>query len=418
MNQQQQRQRVSAKTYVENNRPGADFSAITVPEGVQLFKPQQPGVYRLAIIEYPASATNPAVDQEGWWYFERTYYTHRDVGPNKVSVICPARTAEKPCPICEYRQRLEANPDSNPDIIKDFRPKKRQLFNVFDFAEQTKGVQVWDVSEFLFGRALRAALDMGDEADDFYSFTDPNGGHNLVINLEQESFDRNKFLKCTAVQFRKREAPLPEQLANAYHKLDDMVAPMQYDQLRALFLQVPDDDVNPNPVLQAPEQPQPQQDWGNHGQVQPITQTQGAPGGFEFTPQPAQQQPPQPAQQPSQPETQFVQQPVPPQQVQQPEAVRNAPKPDSVLEDPNRQAGQPVPQGGEDWGSGAFDDRQAAAPPPAAVGPIPQVQPQPAPQSPPTAQPSQQPAAAPPQTQPQQPATTEQVAGDDWGTGW
>jgi hypothetical protein len=56
------------------------------------------------------------------YYFERTYWVHKGVGPDQRWYVCPKQTLHKPCPVCEYQQELKDDPEANPDLIKSLTP--------------------------------------------------------------------------------------------------------------------------------------------------------------------------------------------------------------------------------------------------------------------------------------------------------
>src|SRR5262249_29306439 len=157
--------------------------------------------YRLDIIPYEAGKGNPYAD-EGMFHYERTYFCHKKVGPNEDTYICPAKTFGKPCPICEERTRLSRDPEADEAVLKSLRPKERQLWNVFVYDQADKGVQVWDVSDWLFGKHLRAKV---QKCEKYESFADPDDGWTLDIGANQESGDGMTWFTFQDIEFLPRE---------------------------------------------------------------------------------------------------------------------------------------------------------------------------------------------------------------------
>jgi hypothetical protein len=152
-------------------------------------------------------------------------------------VICPAQTANQPCPICEYRKKLHRDPDADEKLIKSLAPKERQLFNVFDPNEPDKGVQIWDISYHLFGKCLDEHLKNADEEDGLDFFYHPKRGKTLKLGVIEESYNGRAFYKVTSILFRDRKEPIDQELLTSTHCLDELLIVMPYEKLKAMFLQ-------------------------------------------------------------------------------------------------------------------------------------------------------------------------------------
>jgi hypothetical protein len=252
-----ERPKLSAKAWAEKADSGFTPTVVKLPDGVQFFSPKKEGTYRLEIVPYvvsdkPAGGQNPNA-QGGELHYERTYFAHRGIGADERSYVCPARTAGKPCPICEHRKELMRDKDGDEDLIKALAPKQRQLWNIYDHGDAEKGVQVWDVSFHLFGKQLKAAVLNADEDDNFEYFADPEDGLTLRVGMEEKSFAGNSFLEAASIGFKARKEPLAKEIFDAAQPLDDLLVLLDYDKLKSIFLQeegvVPheDDDDEPAP---------------------------------------------------------------------------------------------------------------------------------------------------------------------------
>lgn len=252
-----ERPKLSAKRWAETADSGFTPTVAKLPDGVQFFSPKKEGTYRLEIVPYvvpdkPAGGQNPNA-QCGELHYERTYFAHRGIGADERSYVCPARTAGKPCPICEHRKELMRDKDGDEDLIKALAPKQRQLWNIYDHGDAEKGVQVWDVSFHLFGKQLKAAVLNADEDDNFEYFADPEDGLTLRVGMEEKSFAGNSFLEAASIGFKARKEPLAKEILDAAQLLDDLLIVLDYEKLKSVFLQeegvVPheDDDDEPAP---------------------------------------------------------------------------------------------------------------------------------------------------------------------------
>ena len=236
-----ERPKLSAKKWAETADSGFTPSVVKLPEGVSFFTPKKAGTYRLEIIPYvvpekPKGGPNPNA-QGGELHYERTFFSHRGIGADEKSYVCPAKTAGKPCPICEHRKELMRDKDADEDLIKALAPKQRQLWNIYDHGEPDKGVQVWEVSFHLFGKQLKAAVLNSDEDDKFEYFADPEDGMTLRVGMEEKSFGGNTFLEAASISFKPRKTPLSDEILDAAHPLDDLLILFDYDKLKSIFLQ-------------------------------------------------------------------------------------------------------------------------------------------------------------------------------------
>ncbi len=231
-----ERKRASRGRRQQEHTTGFQRTTVDVPEGVEFFKFERKGSVRLDIIPFEAGEGNPYA-AVGELYWERTYWVHRGIGPNNDSYVCPAKTAGKRCPICEYRDKLQRDPDADEQEIKDLNPKERQLFNVFDHDNPEEGVQIWDVSFYLFGRLLDAEIRNADEDENYDLFHDAEEGYTLKIGVSEESGGGYKFFAAETIGFKSRRDPIEDEVLDAAVCLDDVLIILPYDELRAIFLQ-------------------------------------------------------------------------------------------------------------------------------------------------------------------------------------
>jgi hypothetical protein len=242
-----ERRRASAKRRVDTHQIGGGVSYLDIPDGFSLFQPKA-GKYRLDFMSYEVKkgkgtpGGNPFFE-EGELGFERTYFIHRDIGPNKDWHLCAAKTLNKPCPICEYRAKLAKDPNADEDTIKELGPKERQVFIVRDLGEDE--MHLFEVSHHLFGKQLDAKIRSGDEEDGYDFFADPIDGLTVRVNFEQS--DRGKWLEATDIEFRPRKEEYDEDIVEEMPDLDSLLHETPYDKLKRSFLQTEpesDDDID------------------------------------------------------------------------------------------------------------------------------------------------------------------------------
>jgi len=229
----------AARRRAEEHGAGFEITSLILPEGVTLFKLKSEKSVRLDILPYIVGKHNPWAD-EGESYYERTYFVHRGIGADNNSYVCLRKELKKPCPICEHRAKLMKDPDADEDTIKNLAPKERQLFNIIDLRDKEKGVQIWDIAWWLFGKRLEAAIRNGDE-DEYDNFFELENGYTLKLGVEEGRFGGRAFYGIESVNFKSRE-DYDEDILEEVHCLDDVIKITPYDELKKILLQTEEED--------------------------------------------------------------------------------------------------------------------------------------------------------------------------------
>ena len=236
-----ERRRVGSERRQKEHKTGFDFNTFTLPEGVSLFKVEKEGTYKVDIIPYRVGKGNEFADP-GEPHYERTYYVHRGISADNNTYCCPRKTFGNKCPICEEQNRISKDPDADSELVKSLAPKERQLWNVIDHSDKSKGIQIWDVSYHLFGKLLDSRIEKSEESDDWGFFSDPTDGLYLRITFVEGSAGAWKWMEANAIDFHRREDQYEESIIDEATVLDDLLIEKPYDKLKAIFLQIDDDD--------------------------------------------------------------------------------------------------------------------------------------------------------------------------------
>lgn len=222
---------VSARRWREEVRGGSNY--LRLPEGVKMFI-GKPGTFRLDFMSFVAGKGNPRAEP-GELYFERTFFVHQGIGPNQDWHLCAAGTFKQPCPVCEHRAKLSADPDADEALIKSLARKERQLWIVKDLGNDPDCVLIWEVSYHLFGKQLKDKINNSDEEDGYDFFADPVQGLTMRLALQQS--DKGKWTEVADIEFRTRRVQYDAEIVNEMPCLDDLLVATPYDKLKALFLQ-------------------------------------------------------------------------------------------------------------------------------------------------------------------------------------
>jgi len=228
--------RVSARKWREEVRGGSNY--LRRPEGLNVFE-GKPGKYRLDFMSFIAGEGNPRAEA-GEPYFERTFFVHQGIGPNKDWHLCSARTFKQPCPVCEHRAKLSADPEADEALIKSLAPKERQLWLVKDLMNDPENMLIWEVSYHLFGKQLKDKINNSDEEDGYDYFADPTEGLTMRLALQQS--DKGKWTEAADIEFRTRREQYESGIIKEMPCLDEMLVATPYGKYKSLFLQMEDSD--------------------------------------------------------------------------------------------------------------------------------------------------------------------------------
>lgn len=231
---------MSARERAKAQKSGFTSKSIRLPDGIQLFGVKKEGIKRIDIL--PFITKNNQYVEPGLEHYETTYYAHRNVGANNDMYVCPAKMADKRCPICEYRAKMAKDPDANQDDLKEMAPKQRQLFALYDLDDMEAGIQIWDVSFHLFGKQLNDAINAADEDEEVDYFYTLDDGLTLRVGFGSKSFGGNNFYETTNVAFKPRKTTYDPDLIEQVPCLDDLIIIPTYEELKKVFLEMDEHD--------------------------------------------------------------------------------------------------------------------------------------------------------------------------------
>jgi hypothetical protein len=204
-----------------------------MPEGMGFF-PLTVGVHEIDIVPFIAGKGNPFADP-GELYFERTFYCYRDVGIQEKRYAAPCKVG-LPDPIQDWKKKVANMPGVDPEVIRSYSPKERQMFFVRDKKEPDK-LKLLETSFFAFGKLLDNRIQNSPEDSGWDMFYYPDEtGMSLRLTVVEETIGQGKFKKVSAIDFMPRKSPLPPAIANHGLCLDDILIIPSYEALRDIFL--------------------------------------------------------------------------------------------------------------------------------------------------------------------------------------
>ena len=224
------RKKSSAKAWAESQETGGP-RYLRLPEGTRQFKLKK-SKYKINIIPYIAGPGNPSAD-EGYEHFERTFYVHRDLGPDgRDAAICNQKTFNTRCVVCEEMGRLRAA-GHQWEELKKYSPKQRHVWRVVDMEDQETGIQIFETGHTkTFGGMLKNKIQAVEE---YENFSDLDGGRMLVLSVQEESMGSTKFMAVANIEMVERKKPLPAAWLEKEPNLDELIQPADQKRLKKLL---------------------------------------------------------------------------------------------------------------------------------------------------------------------------------------
>ena len=142
---------------------GGDWACITVPEGLDVFKPEAGETYNIDIVPYIVGKYNRAADP-GDEYWELSYAVYNNLGIDDKRYIAIGEMLGTRDPVAEHFAALRKQ-DAEWDLMKEFKAKWRQLMLIFVHEQADKGLQLFEGAFGTLGEQLKEELDALGEVD-------------------------------------------------------------------------------------------------------------------------------------------------------------------------------------------------------------------------------------------------------------
>ena len=213
----------------------------------------------------------PPPDGHDLWYVEYgMHYRLKGDGDQSVSVTCPYRTLQKPCPVCEFVKGLwKAGTESDIALAREIGAKTRFCSNVLVLSKNPSEVKVWAYGKKFIWDPLNE-LCAADENGNFLPFDDPVKGLNFKLVVSVERTSEGNFPNYLIQQVG---APTPIQdksVLEKLHPIHELIRARvkSYDELRSILLggetQASSGDIAPQTKAEEePAAPAPAEDSDN-----------------------------------------------------------------------------------------------------------------------------------------------------------
>ena len=231
----------STRETVELMNARREPTSVALPDGINFFRLESVGSYQIDVLPFVTSTKpeykNPFCKTPGNVHPERTYWAHKNLGlEGKSSYCCLAKTFNLPCPICVWMQK---NSNGDQDLLQSLQPQQRMLFAVINLAQKDKGIQVWDVAYFKsFGQMLATKLKASRKFENWFHL---KGGMTLDLIVEEKKLPRGSFKNVVNIEMVERDHDYSEDMLTKVPCLDECLVRMDYEKLKRIFLQEPEE---------------------------------------------------------------------------------------------------------------------------------------------------------------------------------
>jgi len=202
----------------------------------------------------------PFLKKNGQADFYKDIYVHRNVGGEGAMVLCRYKMKFKPCPICAYCEQT-----SNDTLIRNLKPSRRTLYNiiVYDSDRKGKGICIWDVSWWLFGRYLENLCKVDGKK---IVYTDLDDGRSIAFSRRNMDITT----RFEGIRFKERNYKMSDSIFDSSYDLNEVLIIPSYEQVLKIF--------NPNEVLEYSKFPQrtgdtkiePMEKWSLNNNLGPL----------------------------------------------------------------------------------------------------------------------------------------------------
>lgn len=158
----------------------------------------------------------PPVDENK--YFGLRLFIHYGIGPNNSAFLCLAKHKNKPCPICEERERLQKAGADDEELRQLNAYPARYAFLVVDTSSKDsikEGIKFWVAPNTVNEAILSLSEDARTKR--VIDITDPKNGHDLFFKVK----GKDKLRKYESFKLEEM-TQLPDKLFDSINDMPDL----------------------------------------------------------------------------------------------------------------------------------------------------------------------------------------------------
>lgn len=219
-----------------------------IPSETNYYNPEE-GKTTLRFLPYvvtdPKHPDGEMAPADDIWY-KRPFKRFRQIGVDKKPYISP-RSIGKPCPVSEYYTAAKADPGIPDKEADRAKPQDCVMYNVQEIDRKgniSEPMFFW-TSYHKFEKQLKKEL-LDPDNEDYLTFMDLEGGFDLRIRWEKETFAGNDFVVAGNITFIERDEDIDEDILDQVVNLDECLVVKGYDELKNVFLEIDEDPEDPD----------------------------------------------------------------------------------------------------------------------------------------------------------------------------
>jgi hypothetical protein len=185
----------------------------------------------------------------GWSDYKLQVPVHRKVGANNDTLLCLREAFGGKCYICD--EMFNAYKAGEKEKAKDLRPGWRCFYNIYNYDEPDKGIQLMEISYFTFEATpkndpQRANLIDAVNLDTSgpVPFYDLEFGKTIIAEFKKKVLGKQEFPELSAISFEDREVYTDEIFRQVY-PLDSMLIIPTPEEVKLAYLAYEDDEDSP-----------------------------------------------------------------------------------------------------------------------------------------------------------------------------
>jgi len=214
---------------------------------ISWWKPKE-GPNRIDILPYLVGTDHhPGKMKKGFEDYLLEYAVHYQVGPEEASYLCLKKMYGKPCAICQEQAALRQNENSDEDEIKSLNSQMRTAYNIIDLDDKEAGIQIFDVSHFLFELELLEKIEVFKQKEEVPTIFDIEEGYSIEFRAKGKKYKKSSYFEFKDFTFQERENPYSEDIFEETYALDEYLVIPTYEEVRNAFLGIEEDEEEDEP---------------------------------------------------------------------------------------------------------------------------------------------------------------------------
>lgn len=178
----------------------------------------------------------PPPDGFDAWYLEYgVHYQLKNDAGHFMTVTCPVKTVQKPCPVCEFTKGLwKSGAEEDKALARKIGSKTRYASNVILLAGKPDEVKLWSYGPKVWGPLNE--LCVGDSGE-FVPIDDPVKGFNIKVVIATQNTAEGNFPNYTIMPEMKA-CPVPDKtVLERIHPMHELIKSKvkSYDEIRSIL---------------------------------------------------------------------------------------------------------------------------------------------------------------------------------------